>query len=236
MKRQQLLKLLGEQITSLHKPHVIRVGIDGIDAAGKSTIAAGLAGQIDASGRKVITSSTDDFHNPRQIRYRRGRLSADGYYQDSFNYQVMRERLLDPLSPGGDGRYQPAAFDYRIDQPVETGFFQAPTAAILLFDGIFLCRPELANYWDLLVFVDISFETCLARALVRDRALFISADEIIESYMKRYIPAQRKYLSSCWPKERADLVIDNNDPENPAIISWKGSIPVPLQARGGSER
>lgn len=236
MKRQQLLNLLSKQITSIQRPHPIRVGVDGIDAAGKSIIAAELTRKLLSAGRPVITVSTDDFHNPRRIRYRQGRLSPDGYYQDSFNYQVIRERVLDPLSPGGDGRYRPAAFDYRTNQPVEPAFLQAAAGAILIFDGIFLGRPELVDYWDLLIFIDITFETCLARALVRDRITFVSHGEIIESYQKRYIPGQQIYLSSCQPKDRADLVIDNNDPSNPVVVSWKGSLQEPLELEGDSER
>jgi hypothetical protein len=39
---------------------------------------------------------------------------------------------------------------------------------VLLFDGVFLMRPELRAYWDLTIYLDISADESLRRALTRD--------------------------------------------------------------------
>lgn len=58
----------------------------------------------------------------------------------------------------------------------------------------------------------------LRRALQRDLSLFGSTDLIEERYRRRYFPAQRHYLVTCWPEERATFVVDNENPIRPRII------------------
>lgn len=48
------------------------------------------------------------FIHPRALRYRQGRHSPEGFFQDSYDYAQLKAVLLDPLSPGGDGRYRDA--------------------------------------------------------------------------------------------------------------------------------
>jgi hypothetical protein len=48
--REQLLHQLSEQIVSLSHPHLLRVALDGIDVAGKTTLADELAPLIEAQG------------------------------------------------------------------------------------------------------------------------------------------------------------------------------------------
>jgi uridine kinase len=166
-----------------------------------------------ARGRPVIRASIDGFHNPRAVRYRRGRHSPEGYFLDSFNLKAVVSSLLVPLGPNGDGRYRTAVFDWQADSPVENEVKQAPPEAILLFDGIFLARPELASFWDFFILVQVNFETCLANALERDRVYFAGDDEELpHRYRTRYMPAQRDYLVTYRPQDRADIVMDNNDP------------------------
>lgn len=46
-------------------PGVTRVGIDGVDGAGKTCLADELAGVLQAQGAPVIRASVDGFHRPR---------------------------------------------------------------------------------------------------------------------------------------------------------------------------
>src|SRR5437868_7802169 len=111
MPRQEVLQQLADIIISIKCWHPLRLAIDGIDAAGKTTLADELALLIEAQGRPVIRASIDGFHHPRCVRYRRGPDSPEGYYEDSFDYAALRTVLLDPLGPQGNGRYRRAVFD-----------------------------------------------------------------------------------------------------------------------------
>lgn len=96
-----LLSRLADTIAALHPTGIVRVAIDGVDGAGKTTLADALAPLVAAQGRAVVRASVDDFHHPRALRYARGRHSPDGFYLDSYDYDSFRMLLLDPLSPGG---------------------------------------------------------------------------------------------------------------------------------------
>jgi uridine kinase len=222
MTRSALLAKVAERIGDAQQGHTMRVAIDGIDAAGKTTLANELEPLIVARGRPVIRASIDGFHNQRAVRYKRGRLSPKGYFQDSFNLPAVVSSVLEPLGPNSNGHYQVAIFDWQTDRPVEPKPEQAPPGAILLFDGIFLARPELVSFWDLFIFVEINFETCLANALERERTHFNGDDdELPHRYQTRYVPAQREYLAAYRPQDRADIVIDNNDPAAPHLIKFR---------------
>jgi len=217
MKRPELLELLDGLLLDLERPHPVRVAIDGPDAAGKTMLADELATLL-VEKRPVIRSGIDYFHNPRELRYRRGADSPEGYFYDSFDYEAVRRVLLDPLGPGGSRRYRRALFDHRVDERVEAPEEEATLDAILLFDGIFLLRPELASCWDFSIFVHADFNEIVRRAEARDRELIGGAEDVRERYRKRYIPGQELYFSSCAPQEVADVVIDNTDLDDPKLI------------------
>lgn len=219
MKRSQLLDYLAGRIIETKRPHPIRVALDGPDAAGKTTLAQELVAPLQERGRAVIRASIDGFHNPASIRYSRGPISPEGYYYDSFNYRALAEFLLTPLGPSGSRHFRAAVFDYRIDSEVPIVTSVAEENAILLFDGVFLLRPEVAASWDFTVFVDASFQVTLARAQERDAVYLGSREEVRRRYEQRYIPGQKLYFAECRPSERAQVVINNNDPSKPLIMS-----------------
>ena len=216
MDRSELIPDLVSRILAVERDHPVRVGIDGVDAAGKTTLADELAPAIEAAGRQVIRGSIDRFHNPSAVRYRRGRESPEGYYLDSFDHATLTQCLLRPLGPGGTRRFQRAAFDYRSDSSVDAPLETAEPDAVLIFDGIFLHRPELRSHWDFSVFLEVDFSVTVPRAIQRDGTT--PQDEVRQIYATRYVPGQRLYLSAEQPAARASLVIDNADPENPAIV------------------
>ena len=219
MNRQQTLSDVAERITQINLTHPTRVAIDGVDAAGKTILADELA-RIIESTRPVIRASVDGFHNPKQVRYQRGEGSSEGYYRDSFNYQKLIEVLLAPLGPAGTRRYHSVIFDYRTDHKVDQHPAIADARSVLLFDGVFLHRPELREYWDYTVFLDVDFETTLARAERRNAARAfeekpeLSSEEVRSRYEQRYILGQKLYLSECTPRARANAVINNSNLAN----------------------
>jgi uridine kinase len=218
MNRAELLEQLAQSIAAVRLDHPTRVAIDGVDGSGKSTLADELMEPVRRAGRAVIRASVDGFHNPRAVRYARGPDSPEGYFLDSFDYAALRRALLDPLGPEGDASFRTAAFDYRVDRPVESPRRVAPRDAVLLFDGVFLSRPELQASWDLAIWLDVPFEITVERAIARDARAGGDAAVTRGKYKDRYVPGQRLYLEQCRPRDRADIVVDNSVFNRPQIV------------------
>ncbi len=217
--RQQTVEHLAAFILQQRISHPLRVAVDGVDGAGKTVLAGELAPLL-AQSRPVIRASVDGFHNPRAVRYRQGADSPRGYYQDSFDNQAIIDFVLQPLGPNGNRIFRVAKFDHRADAPVDTPPLTAPEEAILLFDGVFLRRPELAAYWDCYIFVDVDFSITVPRAVQRD--LLNGANGMEESllarYQRRYVAGQQLYFRQAQPRQFADVIWDNTDFENPLCI------------------
>lgn len=214
--RGEVLQRLAGTLTALQTGHVPRVAVDGPDAAGKTTLASELAGLLSAH-RTVIRASIDGWHHPAERRHRRGSESAEGYYLDSFDHEALIRGLLRPLGPGGDRRYVTAVYDFRSGQPVPSTPQAAGDGELLLFDGVFLQREELRGYWDYAIYLHVSPAETLRRALVRDLALFGSAEEVKRRYTCRYLPGQDLYRRCDDPVGRADVVLDMTDPSRPVM-------------------
>lgn len=215
-------EVLGRLVTLVEqrsKHGTLRVAIDGVDAAGKTTLADEWAGLLEVAGVPVLRASIDGFHRPASARHLRGEeLPARSYYEDSFDYPALRSLLLDPLGPAGNHEVRTRVFNFGMDRPVTEAPIRVRPGTTLLFDGVFLLRPELEGCWDLSVFVEIEPATSLQRAVKRDIALFGTSDATEQRYRQRYLPGQELYLSLVQPHLRADILIDNNDPENPILL------------------
>ncbi len=215
MQRAQLIAQIAEPILALSNPRVLFVAIDGVDGAGKTTFADELAAVLATSARPIIRASVDSFHNPRAARYRQGRSSPRGFFEDSYDYAKLREYLLAPLSPGGTLRFRRAAFDVDRDTPVVASEELAPLGSILVLDGIFLHRESLRRYWNFSVLLEVGFEISIPRGAQRGAG---SPDPRAPSN-RRYVQGQEIYLEECNPREHATLVVNNEDLEEPRIVT-----------------
>ena len=214
MSRARVRDTLADRIAGVRLDHPVRVAIDGVDGTGKTTLADELAEPVARRGRPVVRVSIDDFHNPRSVRYRQGRQSPRGNYEDSFDLPRVISRVLAPLGPDGDRAVRRKAFDYRTDAAVEAPLETVADDAVLLLDGIFLQRPELRGHFDLTIFLDASFQETVARQVERDGG----APDVEAASNQRYVGGQRMYLEACDPRARADVVVDNEDWRAPRIV------------------
>lgn len=90
----------------------------------------------------------------------------------------------------------------------------APADAVLVFDGVFLLRPELIERWDLRIFVSTALERTVDRAVIRERRVSARAD-IERRWRERYIPSQQLYFATARPTQYADFVVHNDEPQRP---------------------
>lgn len=191
----------------------VRVGVDGVDGAGKTVFADQLADVLRTFGRSVVRARADDFHQPRTERHRRGRDSPEGFWLDSYDYPALQERVLRPFGPGGSLRYRTASHDLTSDRRQDPPIHEAAAGAVLVVDGLFLHRDELVGCWDLSVFLQVPFAVSVARMAARDG----SHPDPTHPSMTRYVGGQKLYFAACRPWQRAHLVVDATDLDTPTL-------------------
>ena len=208
LKRDTLDSLADEFLHNYAKGRTL-LAVDGIDGAGKRPFADALAERIGRGGHAVFRASIDRFHRPRAERYVRGEDSAEGYYRDSFDYDLFRRVLVEPFRLGGSTGFVTEAFDVERDRPVEMEWKTGPQDGTLVVDGAFLNRPELRGLWNWSVWLDASDEQAAARLFELDGAAGQSP---------RYAGGQKLYLAEANPRARASAIVDNTDPEHPRRV------------------
>jgi uridine kinase len=208
-------RLAAAVVTLAERRARVLVGVDGPDAAGKTTLADLLADALDVPTVRV---GVDGFHRPRADRYRRGELSAEGYLRDSFDDALLVEGCLRPFHAGAR-RVRTAGFDHRTDTE-RRAYAGVPARAVLVVDGVFLLRPPLREWWTLAVYLAVSPGESLCRALRRDTDLFGSPEEVRRRYGGRYLPAQALYRREVDPERLAHVVVDYERPRAPVPLRW----------------
>ncbi len=85
---------------------------------------------------------------------------------------------------------------------------------MLIFDGVFLMRPELIERWDLRIFVSTALEKTVDRAVIRERRVSFPA-EVERRWRERYIPSQQLYFATVRPTHHVDIIVHNDEPQQP---------------------
>ena len=220
-----LLEYIALQVEKIKKSdHPLLISIDGVDTSGKTTFSRNLAEFLTKRGHSIIHASIDGFHNSAEKRYRLGSKSPEGYYKDSFDYDSLQRCLLEPLKDGSNLEYRTAVYDFSTGSTVYQEPRKAPRDSILLMEGVFLLRPELRRFWNYSIFLHTDFEQVISRAKARDQCIFGAAEDIEKRYRSKYIPGQQIYLREANPFSNADIVIDNNDFDNPIIVTEKREL------------
>ena len=120
------------------------------DAAGKTALADRLASSRVGGPLKVLRAGIDGRHNPRRFAIGVGVSVQGAITLDSYDLGHLRRELLDPLGPTGSHEYRLARFNFQTDNGVDEGTRRANEPHVLVSDGVFLLRSELADYWELL--------------------------------------------------------------------------------------
>ena len=214
--RRAVLDRVAEAVLALPRDGRVRVGIDGVDGAGKTMLADELRDRLAPSGRPVIRASVDAFHHPKPVRYRLGRYSPEGFYRDSYDYAALRRLLLDPLGPGGTGRFRRAIFD--VDADLRGGRARGARGA----RGRSCCStassctgPSCGTTWDLSVFLRVEWTRNHRR---RGATGTPTPVDLEAPATRRYLGGQRLYFHECAPWECASIVVDNDDLDAPFVV------------------
>jgi uridine kinase len=93
----------------------------------------------------------------------------------------------------------------------------ADERCVLLFDGVFLLRPELSKYWDLSIYLHVEPEIALERGAERDSRHMGGRVVARDLYLNRYLRGQALYQAQASPTASADVVVDNTDLKSPRV-------------------
>lgn len=167
MSSDQLARRVAALATGRESNRPTLIAIDGPDASGKTTFADEIARACPARGRPVVRIEADHFLQTPTRRYQQGRDSPVGFFEDTYDLDALVQRVLVPLIEG-DRRIVRRHYDRELDRPFDDPSERVPSSATVIIDGLFLLRRELQRFWDLSVFLEVTENERLRRALNGD--------------------------------------------------------------------
>lgn len=181
--------LASRLVSELGSNRCLVVALDGPGGAGKST----LAKRLGSVCGHISVVHGDDFYTPMDESERQT-LTPEHGYMKYFDWERMRDELLEPLSNGNPARYQ--CYDWEKNQLAE--WIDQPAKGIILVDGVYSFRPELREFYGYSIFVDTPKVECLARLARRG-----DTDESIRSWRT----AEDYYLTHIDPASFVSIVV-----------------------------
>lgn len=173
------------------------IGIDGCGGAGKST----LANKIKSKFSTVTIVHMDDFYLPSsQIINEHPTNKSIGA---DFDWKRLLQEVLDPISNGIEGCYK--RYDWETDSLAET--HTVPAIGIVIIEGVYATRQELAEMYDLKIWVNRPRETRIKRGIARD------GETARDMWENNWMVAEDMYVESHKPHEFADFIIDGTNQE-----------------------
>ncbi|KAB2441220.1 uridine kinase family protein [Bacillus luti] len=181
------------------KQSLLIIGIDGCGGAGKST----LANKIKSKFSTVTIVHMDDFYLPSaQIVNEHPTNKLIGA---DFDWKRLLQEVLDPISNGVEGCYK--RYDWETDSLVESHI--VPANGIVIIEGVYATRQELAEKYDLKIWVNCPREMRLKRGIARD------GEEARDMWENNWMIAEDMYVESHKPHKFSDFIIDGIDNEIP---------------------
>jgi uridine kinase len=216
--RTALIGTVAQQIATLD-PGRLRVAVDGLTAAGKTSFGHELAAALRGLGRPTMRASLDDFKHPWRHAREQGydRLSGEGYYRNAYDFESARDLLLEPAGQSGSGIVALCGHDPLTGEDHRDKRISAPAGAVLIVDSVFAFRREYNDYWEYRIWLDVDAETALRRGIDRDRAAE-GAEAAACVHRNRYHVAETIYLAEVSAQALADVTIDNRDFARPRLL------------------
>ena len=182
-----------EQHRSINRPFV--VGINGIDCSGKTTFSKAMSKYFSYNKIENDCLDIDNFNNPAiESATYKAFVSGSWDEKDLNKYYKLIINYSDAIR---------AVSEYKKKYP------------LVILEGIFIYKPQLADLFDLKIYLDINISLgrkrfAKRRSLKQDKRPFEIYDEI---WMLSHI----RYESEVHPKRISDLVIDYNDESKPVL-------------------
>jgi uridine kinase len=174
------------------------IALDGRSGVGKSTIAAALAERLGAT----IVESDDFFAGGSDAEWLARAPSERAEW--CIDWRRVRRDALEPLLAGHEARWHP--FNFETGEGLSKQSVTRPPSAVIVLDGIYSARPELADLVDLAVLVEMRDDRARrARLLAREGAVFMSAWHPI------WDAAEDHYFTVTRPPASFDLIVTSEE-------------------------
>lgn len=176
------------------------VAIDGGSGSGKSTLASAVAAELNA-----VVVPSDDFFAAQITDAEWDAFSPGERAAAAIDWRRLRAEALEPLLAGRIASWHPFDFEAgtRPDgtYPMSMEVVTREPAPVIVLEGAYSSRPELADLIDLAVLVDIAVAERHRRLARREEEAFRRAWHV------RWDDAERYYFKEVRPASSFDLVV-----------------------------
>jgi len=178
------------------------VAVDGPSGAGKSEIAVRVASELDAGFLQI-----DDFFAADLSGEDWERRPPAERARDCIDWRRLRNEALEPLRAGIAAEWFP--FDFEAGPRPDGSYALRDRPArleprpVIIIDGAYSSREELADLIDLTVLVEAPRGVRLARLAGREDPAFL------EEWLRRWGAAEAYYFTHVRPTASFDLVVAN---------------------------
>lgn len=187
----KILKDINNLLDNSHKD-VVLVAVDGPSASGKSSFGKFLNDNFVCN-----VFHMDDFFLPLEKKTEE-RLSQPGGNTD---YERVEDELIKNI-------LKPENFTFNVYDCHSLSHFESGKVfhkRLNVIEGVYSLHPELSDYFDYKIYLDVSNEKQEARILNR------SGEKKLERYKKEWIPLESRYFDTYKIKEQCDVVMDTTD-------------------------
>ena len=191
-----------QRLTSNRQTPIL-VALDGGSGAGKSTLALMLERELDAA-----LIPMDDFFAADIPDWEWNARSVEERARDVIDWRRLRVEALEPLLSGKPAKWHPFDFEAGLLEDgtygMREGFVERDPAPVIILDGAYSARPELADLVDLAVLVDVPVD-------VRHRWLAAREDKgFLEHWHATWDQVEKHYFTHVRPRSSFDLVVSGS--------------------------
>lgn len=172
------------------KKSTFLIGVDGCGGSGKSTFTQ----KIKEMYSNVTIVHMDDFYLPSsQILNSHPTKKPIGA---DFDWKRVLNQVLKPICDEKEGYYQ--RYDWGTDSLDE--WHTVPIGGIVIIEGVYSIRKELADHYDFTIWVDCPREIRLSRGLERD------GEKARDIWENNWMISEDLYIEAQKPYDRAKLI------------------------------
>jgi molybdopterin-guanine dinucleotide biosynthesis protein A/uridine kinase len=191
-----ILNLAAERRKGVDRPVVI--AIDGPSCSGKSILATAVALR---SGASILEG--DDFYRdtlPSLSAAQREAMSDAAVVDAVIDWERLRDEGLLPLRAGHPATFEP--YDWETDDGRLAAPKTIPTTDLIIIEGVYAARPELAELVDITVYLGVD---------PRTRAERYAEREDDPEWLRFWERGEAHYFRAVRPSASFDLQLDDEE-------------------------